>query len=72
MKLKTGGKYRILCEYKNHYDGELLEAGKIVEVSHVSIWYTENSDVRYALVWLKDSFPIFSHIFELIAEEVKS
>jgi hypothetical protein len=72
MKLKTGGKYRILCEYKNHYDGELLEVGSIVEVSQVTTWYTKNSDICYALVWLKNSFPIFSHVFKLIAEEVKS
>jgi hypothetical protein len=68
MKIKSGVKYRILCEYQNS-PGELLKAGDVVEAEKVICWGGAGTWTRYGLVFFKDSFPIFAHIFEMIAEE---
>jgi hypothetical protein len=70
MKLKSGAKYKILCDYKNHYDHDTVLAGTIVEVDHISPWFTDESNIRYTMVYFKNSIPLFLHEFEAIAEEV--
>jgi hypothetical protein len=72
MKIKNGAKYRILCDYTQEYGKEKLKAGDNVEVDHISCWNGSDTSTRYGLVYFKDSFPIFAHIFEFIAEEKKA
>jgi hypothetical protein len=70
LKIKSGQKYKILCDYKCVRDNEYLKAGSIVTVDCYVPWGNYgHSSIRYGVVQFKDCFRIFAHDFEMIAEE---
>jgi hypothetical protein len=61
FKIRSGAKY----------GKEKLNAGDILRVKSVSCWAgTETDSIRHSLVFFENSFPMFAHVFEMIAEEV--
>jgi hypothetical protein len=69
MKIKSGTKYRILCDYGHQHDRERLRAGDIVEVDRIVCM--SSRETHYGLIYFKNNFPILMHIFESIAEEAR-
>jgi hypothetical protein len=69
MKIKSSTKYRILCDYGHQHERERLRAGDIVEVDRIVCVF--GMETHYGLVYFKNNFSIFMHIFESIAEEAR-